>query len=147
MHDNGLIDANPRFGPAYYFSWQLQCAAAAAVAYKIQQYCTYSILRYNWIHLLQSCPAGRLVKNASLHPVHFVQAPTRGQCRLPLAVPAPPQAADAGGHQPMEARSTHWCPKSTSRLKLAWKHEACIEVKSPKFPELKPEVSRSSWPE
>ena len=56
MGNNGLVDPKPGVSPACCFSGPVQCPAVAPVAYKIQHYFSYSIPRYNRIHIKQSGP-------------------------------------------------------------------------------------------
>ena len=67
---------------------------------------------------------------------------TRGQCRRPLAVPVPPQPADADGTR----RSAHGShkhvssPKARRRPKQAWKLKACVKARGKQF---RPNLNRS----
>ena len=93
-----------------------QCPAAAPVAYKIQQYCSYSIRRYNRFNWQQSCPGKEAV----------------GGCP---SSPCLPTAANACTHSCACLAPISWY--SWFLLKCAGKPEAHVKALRPRPKQLK----------
>ena len=116
MGNNGLIDPRSCFSSACCFSGPVQCPATAPVAYKIKNYCSYSIYTK--------------VQQDSL----TAELPGQGGCRrLPVRARfRSPPAASAGAS--FEVSSPKFSQKSNRSPKCSLKTKSSLEARSANRP-------------